>query len=361
MNKYKVCVYAIALNESKFVDRWVDSMQEADQIYVLDTGSIDDTVEKLQKRGVNVKCQKISPWRFDVARNESLKMIPEDIDICVCVDLDEVFDKGWRTELEKSWTTETTQLSYNYIWSFDENGNPGTTFYIQKIHANKKYEWVNPVHEVLKPLDNVSTKMTVNDTILLKHYPDNNKSRSSYLPLLELSVSENPENDRNVHYLGREYMYYERWQECINMLHKHLKLKSATWLDERAASMRYIARSYVELDYLEEAIMWYEKAIAEAPYLREAYTELGFLYYNLKEYNKSIYYLEEALKITNKPKTYICESYCYNERIYDILSLDYYFTKNYYRAIDNAQKALIINPQDKRIQNNLEIYKNYGN
>ena len=55
MNKYKVCVYAIALNESKFVDRWVDSMQEADQIYVLDTGSIDDTVEKLQKRGVNVK------------------------------------------------------------------------------------------------------------------------------------------------------------------------------------------------------------------------------------------------------------------------------------------------------------------
>ena len=33
----KICVYAICKNESQFVDRWVDSMQEADEIVVLDT------------------------------------------------------------------------------------------------------------------------------------------------------------------------------------------------------------------------------------------------------------------------------------------------------------------------------------
>ena len=33
--KYKVIVYAIAKNEESFVDRWVDSMSEADEIYVL--------------------------------------------------------------------------------------------------------------------------------------------------------------------------------------------------------------------------------------------------------------------------------------------------------------------------------------
>ena len=33
MNKYKIVVYAISKNEEKFVDRWVDSMQEADEIY----------------------------------------------------------------------------------------------------------------------------------------------------------------------------------------------------------------------------------------------------------------------------------------------------------------------------------------
>lgn len=38
MSKYKICVYAISKNEEKFVSRWVDSMKEADDIYVLDTG-----------------------------------------------------------------------------------------------------------------------------------------------------------------------------------------------------------------------------------------------------------------------------------------------------------------------------------
>ena len=71
-NKWKICVYAICKNEEQFVDRWVDSMQEADAIYVLDTGSTDQTVEKLKKRNVHVQREEINPWRFDVARNHSL-------------------------------------------------------------------------------------------------------------------------------------------------------------------------------------------------------------------------------------------------------------------------------------------------
>ena len=63
MNKYKVCVYAISKNEEKFVSRWVDSMKEADEIYVLDTGSTDDTVKKFRELNVNVSVKKIEPWR----------------------------------------------------------------------------------------------------------------------------------------------------------------------------------------------------------------------------------------------------------------------------------------------------------
>lgn len=68
---YRICVYAICKNEAQFVDRWVDSMEEADQIVVLDTGSTDDTVKKLRRRGVCVTQEEILPWRFDVARNHS--------------------------------------------------------------------------------------------------------------------------------------------------------------------------------------------------------------------------------------------------------------------------------------------------
>ena len=51
----KIIVYAICKNESKFVNRWMDSMTEADAVVVLDTGSSDDTVEKLRRRGATVE------------------------------------------------------------------------------------------------------------------------------------------------------------------------------------------------------------------------------------------------------------------------------------------------------------------
>ncbi len=42
------------------------------------------------------------PWRFDAARNRSLELVPEDVDLCVCTGLDEVFRPGWREVLEQA-------------------------------------------------------------------------------------------------------------------------------------------------------------------------------------------------------------------------------------------------------------------
>ena len=95
----KIVVYAICKNESGFVDRWMDSMQEADRVIVLDTGSTDDTVQKLRSRGARVYEEQFSPWRFDTARNRSLELVDDDADLCVCTDLDEFFYPGWHAAL----------------------------------------------------------------------------------------------------------------------------------------------------------------------------------------------------------------------------------------------------------------------
>ena len=107
LNKYKVCVYAISKNEEKYAREWAECMSEADTITVLDTGSTDNTVSELKKAGVDVFEEKITPWRFDTARNRSLELVPKDADICVCVDLDEKFEPGWREKLEKAWQSDT--------------------------------------------------------------------------------------------------------------------------------------------------------------------------------------------------------------------------------------------------------------
>ena len=350
--KYKVCVYAISKNEEKFVERWVNSMEEADEIYVLDTGSTDNTVEKLIKMGVNVQTKEIKPWRFDVARNESLKLLPEDTDICVCTDIDEVFEKGWREKLENSWNQNTNRIRITYNWSLDKDNKPIIYFLQEKIHSYGNYEWVNAVHEILKEKNNNNENYVINKDIVLNHYPDSTKSRSSYLPLLKLSVKENPKNDRNMHYLGREYMYYGNYNKSIKYLKKHLKLKSATWKDERCASMRFIARCYKNKKKYKKSKIWYEKAIKEANYLRDPYVEMAMLYYELSNWNEVIKYLNEALKITTHEMTYINEPFSWDHTIYDLLSLAYYYTNNFEKSHENIIKAIELAPNDKRLQNN---------
>lgn len=143
MSKYKIAVYAICKNEEQFVDRWVDSMSEADEIYVTDTGSSDNTVEKLKSRGVNVNVINLGFWRFDVARNISLSFVPFDVDICVCTDLDEILEPGWRNLLENVWEKDkTTHINYMYTWSFNPDGSPGVTFWYEKIHQRKNFRWI---------------------------------------------------------------------------------------------------------------------------------------------------------------------------------------------------------------------------
>lgn len=350
----KVCVYAIAKNESKFVKRWMESMREADAVYVLDTGSTDHTVEELKKYGANVVTKKIDPWRFDVARNESLQLVPLDTDICVCTDLDEVFEPGWRKELESHWLESTTKARYNYNWSFDSYGNPAVNFYIEKIHERKNYYWTHPVHEVLCSESDYENVITI-DTITLNHYPDRTKSRGSYLPLLELSVEESPLDDRNMHYLGREYMYYERWNDCIDTLLKHLQLPTATWKDERAASMRFIARSYKALKRYEESRMWLEKAIEEAPYLRDAYVERAILEQKLENWDLVEEYCLKALAISSHQKSYINEPFSWDHTVFDLLSLSYYYQGDYSKSLEYIHEALLLAPNDERLLNNKKL------
>ena len=359
MGHYHVCVYAICKNESQFVDRWMDSMSEADEIIVLDTGSTDDTVSKLTSRGAIVTTEVISPWRFDTARNRSLELVPEHADICVCTDLDEILHPGWRTALEAVWTPEAGQVRYRYTWSFRPDGSEGVVFWYEKIHRRQGYRWIHPVHEILQWIGPGDPGYTVTAPgIQLDHRPDPTKSRGQYLPLLELSVREAPQDDRNLHYLGREYLYHRRWDECIATLKRHLSLPSATWKDERAASMRFIGRAYLQKGQPSEARSWFFRAIAEAPHLREPWMELAMLLYQQEDWDGVLYCTGCALSITQRPDTYICESEPWGALPHDLRCQAYFHTRRPELAFKEAQKALALSPEDPRLAGNVAVLSN---
>lgn len=352
----KIVVYAICKNEAQFVDRWMDSMSEADEVVVLDTGSSDDTVQRLRARGARVEGEVISPWRFDVARNRSMELVPEDADICVCTDLDEVLHPGWRKLLEAAWRPGAGQATYRYTWSFNPDGSEGVVFWYEKVHARHGYQWVHPVHEVLRWTGpgRPGPKVTV-ENMQLDHLPDPAKSRAQYLPLLELSVKEDPNDDRNVHYLGREYMYRSRWDDCIRTLERHLAMPSATWADERCASMRYIAHSWAMKGNRPLARNWYLRAIAEAPHLREPYMDLAMLLYEDGCWDGVLYFTACALTIVKRPRTYICEAAPWGSLPHDLRSIAFYKTRRLPEALAEAREALALEPENPRLAGNVSL------
>lgn len=326
--KPKIAVYAICKNEESFVDRWVNSMCEADEIVVLDTGSTDDTVQKLRLRGVHVEIGVFRPWRFDLPRNTSLQLVSSDVDICVCTDLDEILTPGWRAALEDCWMENggkiegvgrNLRIKYLYTWNFNADGSPGTTFWYEKIHARNGYRWVKPVHEILNTYLDPETEQAVNCSgFQLHHYPDSTKSRSSYLPLLEMSVREEPEDDRNAHYYGRELMYYGYYDKAIDELVRHLSLPRAKWMAERAASMRFISKCFVSKMNLVLAREWALKACAEDPNARETWLQLAKVLEGENDWRGVIFACNRALEIKTRPSHYINEPEAWSNLLQDM-------------------------------------------
>ena len=325
--KHKICIYAIARNEEQFVDRFCDAAAEADYIAVLDTGSTDRTVEKLSDRGVIVRQTTIEPWRFDVARNLSMLLIPRDTDLCVCADLDEVLLPGWRAALVKAWTEDAETGTYRCICSRNADGSEGTVFLREKIHRPKCATWRYPVHEVLVPSDGRPFFRCVNvEGMAAEHLPDERKSRAQYLPLLELAAQEAPQDARCAHYLGREYLYRGMFRKAAEELKRHLTLPSAVWDEERAASMRYLSACMHALGDERSAMCWAMRAIAEVPEQRENWYEAEKAAYRAENWEGVVYYGRKALRITTKSRSAINEAEAWGAAPWDLLSIGLWHT-----------------------------------
>lgn len=342
----KIAVYTITKNEEQFVERWANSCRDADYRLIVDTGSTDNTHHLAKLAGCHVYNISISPWRFDDARNAALALIPKDIDICIALDADEVLTEGWREKLETI-NPSVTRPRYKYVWSWTSEGKEGLVYSGDKIHARNGYRWTHPVHEVLTPtIEEVQGWVDLE----IHHHPDSSKSRSQYLPLLELAVKERPDDDRNRFYLGRELMFNGRNEEAKIHLLEHLKLSS--WAPERATCMRYLGKVTGDQE------SWMIKACAEAPNRREPWVDLANLYYQQRRWEQCLSACIRALEITEKPLEYLCEESAWGSLPYDLAGIASWNMGMHEKALMYTTKALEVDPNNKRISENLKMLEN---
>jgi glycosyltransferase involved in cell wall biosynthesis len=344
----KIAVYTIAKNEEQFVGRWYESAKDADYLLIADTGSSDNTVEKAKALGINVFNISINPWRFDDARNASLALIPEDIDYCIALDMDEVLLPGWKSELEKALEDGITRPRYKYTWSWVD-GKPGLQYGGDKIHKRQGYRWKHPVHEVVRADRIQETQGWVG--LEIHHYPDSSKSRGQYFPLLKLSVEEDPADDRNAYYYARELFYNSMFDEAAKEFKRHLSLPNAAWPPERAASHRYLAKC--EPINAKKHLL---NAISTDPDRREAKVELALFAYQDSDWKLCQKYALEALEVTEKPLDYLCEDFAWGYLPYDLAAISSYNLGNKKLAKKYGKIAVDLEPKEQRLKTNLEYY-----
>ncbi len=352
----RIAVYAIALNEILHVPRFLETCAAADAIIVADTGSTDGTVEALRAGGAIVHSISIKPWRFDVARNASLSLLPDDLDVCIALDLDEVLIPGWRDEIEARWVPGTTTRGhYLYAFSHLPDGTPDDEFWQDKIHARHGYTWRHACHEAVFPdLRIVETHLHFKH-LRVDHWPDRRKSRSQYLPLLEFCVQEDPFNARDSFTLGREYFYHGKYELAELELRRYFALPKGNWPEQKTTAQTIMARCREQAGDNAGALRWYRAATQTAPKARHPWVTLAAALYRFGEWRECYDAAERALALSDKPIANTDNRRSGRIDPHDLAAIAAWHNGQHAAALRHAEIALESDPNNARLVHNIRL------
>lgn len=363
-----VAVYMIVKGEDELLKKAlysVGNLYEGVEVYVFDTGNNSSTrylCKDFIDAAVHYQPISIMPWRYDVARNTALALLPTDIDVCVSLDADEVLAEGWREEIEARWVKgETTIMRYMYDWS------KGVTFMQAKIHARSGYHWINPCHEFIEWYGTGPECYAGTDKFLMYHHPDDTKPRSNYLPLLRLGYKERPHDHRMAYYYGRELYLASNRPElkpeykkplrdlATKVLIKTIEIKKD---EKNRAEVSYCWRVLGQINDDEDA---YKKSIEELPTHREPYIWYADWLYYQKRFSEALHqYITAVEDITERANDYTVEYRCWDGYPYHCMSWCWWHLKDKQQAVFEAELALRMEPDNEDYKKALRHFHGVG-
>lgn len=323
----KFSVVLIAKNEAKTLPRLVASLKEfqerGGEILVLDTGSTDGTPSVAAHLGCKVHevgdrfRRTITKEEFDrinelIDVSEGYVAMEGDTffdyagarnyiadfasnDMIATPDCDEIFTRFDIDRINEEIEKGADQLEYNFVFSHDAQGNEVIKFMHSKFYNRKKMRWSGVIHEVLVSNENINRVFLDESIIKLEHFQNVETNRDHYLKGLALSVVLEPDNDRHVHYFGRELLYTNRFKSAIKQLEAHIAMDR--WPTERSQSMVFLGDANLYIGNRAEAISWYAKAFDLEPNRREPLMKLAELYWKENKPDQVIAYACAALQV----------------------------------------------------------------
>lgn len=183
----KIIECAICKNEESRVLRWLESLRDVDEIFLLDTGSTDSTLSLLSnqnKANLHVYSKKWDAFDFSEARNYICNIaktsIPNDGNDYVFIhfDLDEFVLDGEIERLRKEWNPNSMICTAYSI------GNE--SMHTSRIcNGNIDFHWEFPIHEELAFSSHVTSNKIQNlDIKYIHEHVDSDKKSDFYFDIM---------------------------------------------------------------------------------------------------------------------------------------------------------------------------------
>jgi len=253
-----ISVVMIVKNEEVMLARCLESVKGADEIIIVDTGSSDKTVE-IAKQFTD-KVYTDYKWNDNFAEARNFAKSKATGDYLLSIDADEFCHDFSKVREAIEWGYDI--LNVRMIMGHTE---PEQHFYFPRLFKNDpSIYWVGAIHNVLNKAGTKDSEVKITYEFSPAHILDPDRA----LRILESEVKKNPNNPRELYYLGREYWYKQRYAECTATLGKYVQV--AYWDPEKADAFLIMARAYSTQGMDDDARDACLQAIKINPHFKEA-------------------------------------------------------------------------------------------
>lgn len=355
----------IVKNEAGNLPNLLASVEGAfDQVVLLDTGSTDDTKQVFRKW---VKTEKESNPDFDgtvhdfkwiddfaAARNAADELLTTDW-LCWADADDEILGAHNLRALAANAPDEVAAFVCGYDYARDAQGNCACYLRRERLVRAGKGTWVGRVHE--SQLVDGQQQDVPADTVLWKHLKDDaGDSSDRNRRILEKWVEDEPHNPRVLSYLGTEYLVIGEHEKAVPHFEQYLDLRTG-WDEERAQVCRKLSQCLNIMGDQQKAVDVALTALELMPTWPDSYLSLAEAYHQVGQYEKSVYWADRVLEAGQPNTLLIINPLDYTLQPLLVKSSALGGLSRWDEAIEVAEQALAINPDQHDVRATLEGWR----
>lgn len=315
MNTLSVCI--IAKNEERNLLRCLESIKGiADEVILVDTGSVDNTISIAKK--YDAKVIKF-PWEnnFSSARNKALEMASKDW--ILCIDCDEALDSSQIYEM-KNFLNNSSTLGFRLklINIIDNKAYEGKHI-LRIIKNNSGFYYSGKINEKL--LNSTYKDSYLNEIMNLEFLIYNFGFDFTKKSLTErcnrnidiyLSYNEDEKNYLYYYYIGNEYYLLGKYTLATNNYLKALTSNDNLYINSYITFL--LIKSYYNAKKYNEAIFLEKNFPIRYNLLREVYLFLSECYKKVGELDTSKEYFKTYLSLETNEYSYYFSLTCKNPK-----------------------------------------------